>query len=136
MNKKKSTAGNPMPAKDQELFERMASEYISDNERIFFNTMQERESLTQTICDDLLMREEETPDGLWLVRYYDHEYSLGANNSYTGSVARRGAYVDSLSDVLSVYLDECGLLPRHISLQEWLREKDYEPIHYDRLTEA
>ena len=125
-----------MPEEDKELFKRMAKEYISDNERTFFEAMRERESYELSICDDMLMVENDNTDGLWLVRYYNYEYSFGAKNSFTEGEARRGGYVASLSDALSAYLDESGLLPRHITLLEWLREQDYKPIHYDRLTEA
>ncbi len=125
-----------MPAEDKTLFERMAKEFTSDNERKFFEVLRERESLEISICDDMLLLEKENTDGLWLIRYYNHEYSFGAKNAFTKGEARRCGYVTSLIEALSAYLDESGLLPRHITLQEWLREQDYEPIHYDRLTEA
>lgn len=38
----------------------------------------------------------------------------------------------SLSELLNLYLDEHDILSKHITVLEWLRQRNYDNVTYDR----
>lgn len=76
---------------------------------------------------DLLFSEHDNDDELYLVRYYFHEFRIGRGR--VNERTREAIYVDSFNEALNADLH--SLLDRHITLLEWLRERDFQGIDYN-----
>lgn len=108
---------------DLALFEEMRGNYVSENERVFFETIEQKEINDFSSMYDMLMLEPDNEIELFLIREYWNEYELGIGTNHT--------HFDSLKDALEYDLSELGLT-ENISLLQWLRQRDYAGIHYDR----
>lgn len=113
---------------DIELFESMRGNYVSDNERVFFETLEARERNLFTYSGELFLFETDTEDLLYFVRYYYDEYALGhgVEGHYSPEF-----YVQNLASALKANLKELGYIDRDITFWEWLRERDYKCIRYN-----
>lgn len=109
----------------REYYEKMAKEYQSDNERVFFETMKHRQQHVFTYANDLLLSEFDNEDGLYIVRHYFDEFEIGK----AGVI--EDAYAMDLEEAMGINLKEAGLLDKDITLLEWLRARDYKGIRYD-----
>lgn len=130
----KTNKKNFVPAEDLILFAKMLREAISDNERSFFENLSIDESTVPTICGQLYIHENDNDEGLFLIRRNGHEYEL--DNATVPEGVEAGGYYDSLSEVLSVYLDEIHICDEHITLLEWLRSRDYACVRYNHNFDA
>lgn len=130
----KTNKKNFVPAEDLILFAKMLREAISDNERSFFENLSIDESTVPTICGQLYIYENDNDEGLFLIRRNGHEYEL--DNATVPEGVEAGGYYDSLSEVLSVYLDEIHICDEHITLLEWLRSRDYACVRYNHNFDA
>lgn len=113
-------------AKDILLFKRMDAEYVSEEERYFFEKMHWKLFEDFAPCSDVLIDESQNDEELYFVRYYTSEFEVG-----TGFKGNRklGGYFICLSDALELNLSE--LLGRDITMLGWLRERNYQGIKYD-----
>lgn len=119
----------PVPGEDVSLFAKMSRDYISEEEKKFFEKLSLDESSIPTICGQLYIHEDDNTDGIYLIRRNYHEYEL--DNAKIPEGVEAGGYYDSLSEVLSVFLDDVHIHEEHITLWEWLRSKNYSCIRYD-----
>lgn len=125
----KTTNKIPVPGDDVNLFARMAREAISEEERVFFERLYIDESTVPTICGQLYVHEDDNTDGIFFIRRNRHEYELDKATVPQGVEA--GGYYDSLSQALSVFLDEINIHDRHITFLEWLRFQKYACVRYN-----
>lgn len=125
----KSKHNISVPGVDIALFTKMAREYTSDEEKIFFEKLYIDESSTPTICGQLYVHEDDNPEGIFFIRRNSHEYELDKATIPQGVEA--GGYFDLLSEALSVFLDEINIHDDHVTFLEWLRSKKYECVRYD-----
>lgn len=118
---------HPIPEIDEQLFANMRGHYVSQNERIFFETMERKEQQEPGYRTDWLIVESENEDEVAIIRENYDEYSI----ERTSNSPRPGEYFQSLAEALAfdLYNIEIG---RHITLWQWLRERDYAGIRYDR----
>ncbi len=120
---------NQLNPKDRELFSQMEKKYCSEKEREFFEIMRYKQEHLYTSANDLVFHENDNDDSLYLVRVDFDEYVLG----YAGDDrCCEDFHSQSLSDVLSANLKELGLCDKDITLLEWLREKDYGCVVYNK----
>lgn len=111
---------------DIALFRRMEGNYQSEREREFFETLKYREENVLSVSHDALLLEPDNEDRLYLIRCEYSEYMLGQED-----VIEEQHYMN-LAETLSANLKDLGLLDRDITLFQWLRERDYEGVRYDR----
>lgn len=111
---------------DIALFRRMKGNYQSEHEREFFETLKYREENVLSVCFDWLILEPENEDRLYLIRCEYSEYLLGKEGNFEEQ------HYMNLAETLSANLKDLGLLDRDITLFQWLRERDYKGIRYDR----
>lgn len=117
---------NPL---DQKLFTDMEENYISDNEREFFEQMRYKQEHIYTSAHDLVFHESSNEDALYLIRIDFDEYVLG----YAGKDRECDEiHTQSLSEILSLNLNELGISDKKESLFEWLRKRDYNCVVYDQ----
>lgn len=117
---------NKLPDDDQRLLNTLDTFCISEKEREFIEQMLEIEQHWETEVGASIILEDENDDHLYIMHYNGTEYEIG-NEDQSGVY---GAF--SLSELLGLYLDEHGILDRHITVQEWLRQRNYENVTYDR----
>ena len=118
-----------IPGIDISLFAKMASEYVFEEEKVFFERLSHDESNIQTICGQIYIHENDNQEGIFFIRRNSHEYEL--DNATIPQGVEAGGYYDSLSEVLSVFLDEINIHDEHITFLEWLRSKKYACVRYD-----
>ncbi len=111
---------------DIALFHAMEGNYQSGREREFFETLKYREENVLSVSHDALLLEPDNEDRLYLIRCEYSEYMLGKED-----VIEEQHYMN-LSETLSANLKDVGLLDRDITLFQWLRERDYKGVRYDR----
>lgn len=117
-----------LPAIDQELFKRMRTESTSENERLFFERMEEKELREFPVSSfDVILSERDNNDGIYIVKCYYSEYLIGKRDA-DGS-AKIDYVPSSLSEALAT--DLFPLIKEHITLLEWLRKRDYLGLRYD-----
>lgn len=123
----KEIINEPNP-KDEELFKLMEYNYQSENEKKFFEQMRYKEENIYTSAFDPVVLENSNDDGLYLIRVDFDEYILGAGNGLQGLEI----HTQSLADALSTNLKKIKLIKKNATLLEWLREKDYTCVVYDK----
>lgn len=115
---------NELSKEDNVLFKQMSEHYQSENERIFFETMKYKEEYELAFMNDLLLTEDDNEDKLFFIRIYADEYEVGL-----GSAKK---HFQSLADALNMSLSEIGFSTNCENFGEWLRQRDYNGINYDR----
>lgn len=85
----------PLWPADIELFASMEGNYVSEKERIFFETVKEREGNVFTCAGDLLVSEKDNDNLIYLMRRDFDEFELGC-----GTKVKRSPmyYVQCLAD--------------------------------------
>ncbi len=115
-----------LAAEDVALFKRALPKAITSKEREFLEKMHDKETGEFAAEADRLMSEHDNTDELYIIRYYFTDYRIGR-----GLVGRRCSeciYLDSLAKALAADLHP--LLGRHVTLLDWLRERDFQGINY------
>lgn len=120
-----NTKYKPLSPAHRAYYEKMAKEYCSTNERMFFETMKERQQHVFTYANDLLLSEHDNENGLYIVRHYYNEFEIGKGG------LTEDAYVMDLEEAMALNLKDAGLLEDDVTLLEWLRARDYKGIRYD-----
>ena len=119
---------NKLRPADIELFDSMKGNYVSENERFFFETLKDRMENLFTCAGELFLFETDNEDLLYFVRYDFDEFELGHGTE--GNYSPR-LYVQSLAEALNANLKELGYIDRDITFLQWLREHDYKEIMYN-----
>lgn len=114
---------------DEALFSAMEGNCQSAAEANFFKNMRYKQESEPTLANDLLVSEFENDDHIYLVRCEYEEYIVGHGIDEEG---QQEEHVMTLAEALSVKLANVGLVGRDITLHQWLRERDYKGVMYDR----
>ena len=107
----------------------MKGKYQSVNEENFFKNMQYKQEYEVTALNDLIVSEYENDDEIYIVRMYNEEYVVGHGIDSDGA---QEEHVMCLSDALSLNLKDLGFIDRDLTLFQWLRERDYDVVNYER----
>lgn len=111
--------------KDAALFEKMAVQYQSEEERTFFKKLHFKEENVLTVSHDLILHEDNNEDGLYFVRCEYEEYIVGQTQ------VLEEQHVMCLADALSLNLKEVGLLDKDMTFFDWLRKRNYKGVEYE-----
>lgn len=115
---------------DRALFDRIAKESVSENEKHFFRVVEYREKHNQSISGDVLLNYAKNPDGIGIMRY-DYDMYMFLIDIGNGRVEEpwTASTLDSFLDIdLTKYIYErtgCR------TMFEYLRSTDYEGIDYE-----
>ena len=115
----------PLSSAHRAYYEKMSKEYKSENERVFFEVMKERQQYVFTFANDLLLSEYDNEDGLYIVRHYFNEFEIGKAS------LKEEAYAMDLEEAMAVNLKDSGILTNDVTLLGWLRARDYKGIRYN-----
>lgn len=113
---------------DALLFEQMKGNYQSEEERIFFETINYKQLYEPADSNELLILEEENDDMAYIVRISSSEYEFGSGEYGH----QKSKHVDTLYDMLNTDLAEVGIMSMQGTMLDWLRAINYKGIRYDR----
>ena len=115
---------------DRALFDRIAKESVSENEKHFFRVVEYREKHNQSMSGDVLLNYAKNPDGIGIMRY-DYDMYMFLIDIGNGRVEEpwTASTLDSFLDIdLTKYIYErtgCR------TMFEYLRSTDYEGFDYE-----
>ena len=114
---------NQLSQEDVQLFASMEGHYLSEEERVFFETMKYKEEYELAPMNDLLLVEADNEDNLYFIRIYAEEYEVGL-----GATKK---HFQSLKEALETELSKIGMPAEYGTFGEWLRQRNYKGINYD-----
>lgn len=115
---------NQLSQEDIQLFTSMVGHYLSEEERIFFETLKYKEEYELATMNELLLIEEDNEDNLYFIRIYADEYEIGL-----GAIKE---HFQSLADALQMQLSKIGMPENDCTFGQWLQRRNYKGIHYNR----
>lgn len=124
----KNLIENDLWPEDKALFQKMDNNYISANERLFFETIRGKMLTELAPCSELLLSEASNSDEIYFLRTQYDEFIVGQGK---GVNRKEEVHTMNLSEVLSINMKAKGFLPNDISFFEWLRKIDYQGIQYN-----
>ena len=107
----------------------MEGNYISNNEKLFFETLYVKMQTECAPCREALLIEPDNEDNLFFLREGYDEFILGTSKD---GIASPVLHTMKLKDVLDANLKKLGLIESDITLHQWLRNRDYQGIMYNR----
>lgn len=111
-----------------EEFKDALTKAVSVKERHFFETMMKKELHELAASNEVLITDEENPDGVYLLRVGNDGYMFGNRKDELAGMSNPTEYAglfSFLDDDLHKYLY------RHTTGLQWLRERNFE-VRYDR----
>ena len=124
----KNVVENTLWPEDEALFLKMDNNYISINERLFFETIREKMLTELAPCSELLLSEVSNTDEVYLLRTQYDEFIVGQGK---GEFRKDEVHTMNLSEALNIDMKANGFLPDAISFFEWLRKIDYRGLQYN-----
>ena len=115
---------NQLSQEDIQLFASKEGHYQTEEERIFFETLKYKEEYELATMNELLLIEEDNEDNLYFIRIYADEYEVG--------LGATKEHFQSLADALQLKLSEIGMPASDCTFGQWLQQRNYKGIHYDR----
>lgn len=113
---------------DTRLFESMRENYQSANEKRFFEYLFDVEQWDFSMSGDMLLHEDDNEDKLYIMRVGFDEYEVGKDSPNVPE----NQHVQGLAVALTLNMKECGFLDENVTLLQWLKERDYKGVRYDR----
>ena len=115
---------------DKSLFDRIAKESVSENEKHFFRVVEYREKHNQSMSGDMLLNYSKNPDGIGIMRYdYDmYKFLIDVGGGIVEEPWTASTLACFLDIDLGKYIHErtgCR------TMFEYLRSIDYEGIDYE-----
>lgn len=120
-----STIWNDLGDKPED-FKSAIKNAISVNEKEFFENMLYKITSEPTELNDLFLDDDENEDGIFFYRICQDEFMIGREPSRDYTMCEYGWLFGVLNHDMFEYLG------RHITFWEWLRERDYRGVRYDR----
>lgn len=118
-----------LPIEDQYLFDTMSAQYVSGNEKVFFETLCNLEQWDYSVAHDFLLLGSDNDEHIFLIRVNYNEYLFGFDDLQGNHIYE---HVMNLSRALNSNLKQLGILNRDVTLLGWLRERDYKGVSYER----
>lgn len=119
---------NELWEEDVKFFADMDGNYISQEEKKFFETLKYRQERDLTLCNDPLIGAQSNEDKIFLLRLYYDEYIIGHYYDYG---KWNEVHTMNLYEVLNVNLNDIGC-GKKMTLMEWLRNNNYRYINYEQ----
>lgn len=115
---------------DRALFDRIAKESASENEKHFFRVVEYREKHNQSMSGDVLLNYSNNPDGIGIMRY-DYDLYMFLIDMGNGLIEEPWT-ADTLSTFLDIDLSDYIFERTGCrTMFEYLRSIDYNGIDYD-----
>ena len=102
---------------------------VTPNEREFFEKLRYKILNETAFSNDILMKDDENSDAIYIMRVGTDDIMIGHNLTVAG---KEHEAVELAGVFYAMSYDLYDFLGYHITLQEWLRNRDYRGIRYDR----
>lgn len=112
-----------------EEFDSAIKNAVSKNEKEFFEKLRYKILHETAFSNDVLMKDDENEDALYILRVGTDDIMIGHNLTVPG---REHEAIELGGVCFAMKYDLYDFLGYHITLQEWLRKRDYKGINYDR----
>lgn len=112
-----------------EEFELAIQNAVTPNEREFFEKLRYKILNETAFSNDVLMKDDENGDAIYIMRVGTDDIMIGHNLTVVG---KEHEAVELAGVCYAMSYDLYDFLGYHITLQEWLRNRDYKGIRYDR----
>jgi hypothetical protein len=112
-----------------EEFDAAINNAVSENEKEFFEKLRYKVLHETAFSNDVLMKDDENDDAIYIMRVGTDDIMVGHNLTVKG---KEHECVELAGVCFAMSYDLCDFLGYHITLQEWLRKRDYQGIRYDR----
>lgn len=100
---------------------------LTDNEKEFFKKLRFKVLNEGAASYDVLMNDKDNDDGIYILRISD-DFLIGRKDD-NGKDMVTILEIPGLFYFLSEYMDQ--QINRHITILDWLRERDFSGINYD-----
>jgi hypothetical protein len=112
-----------------EEFDAAINNAVSENEKEFFEKLLYKVLHETAFSSDVLMKDDENDDAIYIMRVGTDDIMVGHNLTVKG---KEHECVELAGVCFAMSYDLYDFLGYHITLQEWLRKRDYQGIRYDR----
>ncbi len=112
----------------QNEFEEAIANAISENERQFFEKLRFKFLHETAASNDILMNESDNDDGIYILRVGTDDILIGKDLENPDEKTTPAEYAGIF---LALQHDMYMYVHRHITLLEWLRERNYKGVRYD-----
>jgi hypothetical protein len=112
-----------------EEFEAAIQNAVSNNEKEFFEKLRYKVLHETAFSNDVLMKDDENEDALYIMRVGTDDIIIGHHLIVAG---KKHEAIEISGVCFAMSYDLYDFLGYHITLQEWLRKRDYQGIHYNR----
>ncbi len=102
---------------------------VSKNEKEFFEKLRHKILYETAFSNDVLLKDDENEDAIYIMRVGTDDIMVGHNLTVSG---KEHECVEIAGVCFAMAYDLYDFLGYHISLQEWLRKRDYQGLRYDR----
>lgn len=120
---------NQLWPEDLQLFVKMKDNYTTENEKTFFENLFIKMQTECAPCREALLIESENEDHIYFLRDGYDEFILGSSDYKKNTFV---LHAMKLKDVLDANLKVLGLIESDMTLFQWLRNRDYKGIVYNR----
>lgn len=112
-----------------EEFDTAITNAVSPKEREFFEKLRYKVIHETAFSNDILLKDNENEDQLYILRIGTDDILIGQNLTVPG---KKHEAIELVGVCYAMGYDLIEFLGYHITLQEWLRKRDYAGIHYNR----
>jgi hypothetical protein len=112
-----------------EEFDAAINNAVSENEKGFFEKLRYKVLHETAFSNDVLMKDDENDDAIYIMRVGTDDIMVGHNLTVKG---KEHECMELAGVCFAMSYDLYDFLGYHITLQEWLRKRDYQGIRYDR----
>ncbi len=119
---------NSLWPEDETLFNKIENNYISENERIFFETLYKKMLTELAPCSELLLSETSNPEQIYFLRTQYDEFIVGQGK---WDNRKEEIHTMNLSEALNINMKKSNFLSIEMSFWEWLRKIDYNGFDYN-----
>lgn len=109
-------------------FELAIKNACSESEREFFEKLRHKVLYETAASNDVLMNEQDNDDGLFILRVGTDDIMIGKNLSAAEEKTVPSEFAGIFSALEQDLFEYVGV---HITLLQWLRQRDYQGIRYD-----
>jgi len=102
---------------------------VSSKEKEFFEKMRYKILNETAFSNDVLMKDDENDDAIYIMRVGTDDIIVGHNITVLG---KKHEATELAGICYAMTFDLIDYIGYHITLQEWLRKRDYNGIHYNR----
>lgn len=123
-----SEVENLLLDEDVEFFTKNEQNYSSAEEEEFFEKMYAKIQTELAPCKELILSEKQNAEEIYILRDQYCEFIVGQGS---GDERKEEVHTMSFSEAMTMNLKKQGFLNQDITLQEWLRARNYQGIMYD-----